>query len=73
MFHCGWRRTNWSIVTDANMNKIYLLEANVVGVLSEALTAHVQTVFADETVMVGACTAKHNKIEEKRKKNTFLN
>lgn len=34
--------------------KIYLLESNIVGVLSEALAAQVQTVLADQTVVVGA-------------------
>lgn len=33
---------------------MYLLESNVVGVLSEALAAQVQTVLADQTVVVGA-------------------
>jgi len=36
----------------------YLLEANVIGVFPEALTANVQTVFTDQTVTVRAGTAE---------------
>ena len=36
----------------------YLLETNVVSVFSEALSADVQTVLADETVSVGAGAAE---------------
>lgn len=35
----------------------YLLEANGIGLLAEALTAEVKTVLADETGLVGAVTA----------------
>ena len=35
---------------------IQLLESDVFGILSEALTAHVQLVFTDETMFVGAST-----------------
>lgn len=35
----------------------HLLESNVFGVLSEALSAQVQTIFADDTVVVGAGAA----------------
>lgn len=41
--------------------KNYLLEANIVGVFTEALTANVQSVFTNQTVMIGACPAKRNK------------
>ena len=33
---------------------VHLLEADILGVLMEALTAHVQSVFADQTVTVAA-------------------
>jgi hypothetical protein len=36
---------------------IQLLESNVLGVLPEALPAHVQAVLADETMSIGAGTA----------------
>jgi len=36
---------------------IHLLEADIFGVLMEALTAHVQTVFTDQTVTVAAGSA----------------
>lgn len=36
----------------------YLLEADVVGVLTEALTADVQAVLADQTMVVGARAAR---------------
>ena len=35
-----------------------LLEANIIGVFSEALAANVQTIFADQTMTVRAGTAK---------------
>ena len=35
---------------------IQLLETDIFGILSEALTAHVQLVFTDETMFVGAST-----------------
>lgn len=37
---------------------VQLLEANIFGVFPEALTAHVQVVFTDQTVTVRASTAK---------------
>lgn len=37
--------------------RTYLLEANIIGILSEALTADVQTIFADQTMSVRAGTA----------------
>lgn len=39
----------------------YLGEANVVGLLTEALTADVEAVLADETSRVGADTAKQRR------------
>ena len=45
------------IIYEFSLNLIQLLESNVVGVLSKALTAEVQTIFADHTMSVGACTA----------------
>ena len=45
------------IIYELSLNLIQLLESNVVGVLPKALTAKVQTVFADHTMSVGACTA----------------
>lgn len=39
----------------------YLLESNVVGVLPEALTAQVEAVLADQTVVVGARPAEKGK------------
>ena len=36
---------------------VQLLESDVLGVLPEALTAHVDVVFPDQTVSVGAGTA----------------
>lgn len=33
-------------------SNVYLLESNVIGIFSEALTANVQTVFADKPVSV---------------------
>ena len=39
------------------MSKSYLLEPNVVCLLSETLTAHVDPIFADETSFVRAGTA----------------
>ena len=41
-------------VTLCDENLIQLLEINVLGVLPEALTAHVQTVLADQIMSVGA-------------------
>lgn len=38
----------------------YLDESNVGGLLTEALTANVETVLADETGLVGADAAVHN-------------
>lgn len=32
----------------------YLLEANIVGVFSEALSAQIQAILADDSVLVGA-------------------
>lgn len=47
------------MVTTTNKNRSsYLLEANIVGVFPEALTANVQAVFTDQTVTVGAGAAK---------------
>lgn len=40
------------------MSVAYLFEADIVGVLAEALTADVQAVLADQTVVVGARTAR---------------
>ena len=37
---------------------VQLLESDVLGVLPEALAAHVQTVLADQAVSVGASPAK---------------
>ena len=45
------------ITYEFSLNLIQLLESNVVGVFPKALTAKVQTVFADHTMSVGACTA----------------
>lgn len=39
---------------------VELLEADVLGVLPETLTAHVQAVLADHTVAVGAGAARRN-------------
>lgn len=39
-------------------DRVYLEETNVVGVLTEALTAEHQVVLADKTSAVGANTAK---------------
>jgi len=38
--------------------QIYLLEANVIGILSEALTAHVQSILSDQSMPVWANSAK---------------
>lgn len=43
------------------MNDTYLLETNVVGVFSEALTANVQCIFPDQTMSVGAGTTENYK------------
>ena len=40
---------------------VKLLEPDILGVLPEALTAHVQAVFADQTMSVGAGTAENYK------------
>ena len=40
---------------------IYLLESDVLGVLSEALTAHVQAVFANQTMLVATDPAAKKK------------
>ena len=42
---------------DVSVHLVELLEADVLGVLPEALAAHVQPVLADHTVAVGAGTA----------------
>ena len=42
---------------------VELLEADVLGVLPEALAAHVEAVFADHTVAVGAGTAEMENLE----------
>lgn len=42
--------------------KTNLLESDVLGVLAEAATAHVEAVLADETMVVGAHTAKMYKL-----------
>jgi len=39
------------------VQNVYLDESNVRGLLSEALTADVQAIFADQTSLVGADTA----------------
>ncbi len=44
------------VVTERHL--VQLLEADVLGVLPEALTAHVQTVLADQAVSVGASPAE---------------
>ena len=36
----------------------YLFEADIVGVLSEALSAHIQSVLSDNTMLIGAHTTK---------------
>ena len=36
----------------------YLFEADIVGVLSEALSAHIQSVLSDDTMLIGAHTTK---------------
>jgi energy-converting hydrogenase A subunit M len=36
----------------------YLLESDVIGVLSETLTAHVETILANESMSVGTDAAK---------------
>lgn len=41
-----------------SLHLIQLLEPNIFGVLSEALTANVKPVFADHSVVVGAGAAK---------------
>lgn len=38
----------------------YLLEANVISILSETLTAHVQAILANEPMPIGAHTAEIN-------------
>jgi hypothetical protein len=45
----------------------YLLEADVISILPEALTAHVQTVFADETMTVGTDPAERKQFQKIRK------
>lgn len=35
----------------------YLLEANIIGVFSEALSAEVKSIFADDTMLVGTGSA----------------
>ena len=45
-----WQNANGAMLSDENL--VQLLETNVLGVLPEALTAHVQTVLADQTVSV---------------------
>ena len=35
-----------------------LFEANIIGVLSEALSAHIQSVLSDNTMLIGAHTTK---------------
>lgn len=42
------------------MRDAYLLEANVIGVLSEALSAQVQSVFPDDTMLIGTGAAETN-------------
>lgn len=39
------------------INLIKLLEANVIGVFSEALSAEVEAIFADQTMLVSAGSA----------------
>ena len=36
---------------------IYLFEANVIGILPEALPAHVEAILANQTMAIGAHTA----------------
>lgn len=42
------------------INLIKLLEANVIGVFSEALSAEVEAIFADQTMLVSAGSAVKN-------------
>ena len=40
------------------INLIYLFKANIIGIAPEALSAHVQTIFSDQSVTVGTYTAE---------------
>lgn len=57
---------------DHRLNATYLLETNVIGVFSEALTADVQCVFTDQTVSVGAGAAKNYKKKSQFIKNLLI-
>lgn len=46
---------------DCDFDFFYLLEADVVSVFSEALTAQVDTVFADQTVVIGTGTTENRR------------
>lgn len=60
--HTNKRRSDESQLTGRKQTKTHLLETNVVGVFTETLTAQVDSVLPDDTVLVSARPAAKKKV-----------